>query len=75
MSKAYESAKTAVLSRAERREAVIQGLCDALPASQVTGPDNHLRIQLGGIPICLMTIADRIVERLDEQAGIPLPRI
>jgi hypothetical protein len=57
------------ISKAERREAVMQGLSDALPAAAFSGPDEHLRIHLGGVTVCLMTVADRIIERLDEQAA------
>lgn len=57
------------LSKAERREAVMQGLCDALPAAAFTGPEYHQRIELGGVTVCLMTIADRIIDRLDEQTA------
>jgi hypothetical protein len=60
---------TTIISKAERREAVIQGLCDALPAAGVSGPENHMRIHLGGVTVCLMTIAERIIERLDEQVA------
>ena len=57
------------ISKAERREAVMQGLCDALPATAFSGPNNHLRIHLGGVTVCLMSIADRVIERLDEQSA------
>jgi len=54
---------------AERREAIIQGLCDALPATAFSGPDNHLRLHLGGVTVCALTIAERILERLAEVEG------
>jgi hypothetical protein len=47
----------------------MQGISDALPAAAFTGPAMHRRLRLSGVTVCVMSIADRIMERLDELAG------